>query len=292
MLKQKPSWLRAKLPTSPEYRKVKEMVAEKNLHTVCQSAQCPNMGECWSRGTATLMILGNVCTRRCSFCAVLSGKPTELDLGEPARVAIAVSQMNLKHCVITSVARDDLRDGGASVWAATIRAVRYRNPDTSVEVLIPDFLGKKEPLDTVLDAKPDILNHNIETVERLQRPIRRTSRFDRTLGVLRHAAERGFVTKSGIMLGIGERHDEIGDTLKALYGAGVSIVTIGQYLQPDENHAKIDRWVTPDEFAEWKQFGLSIGFDVVESGPLVRSSYHADEQTAQYREKESLAVNA
>ena len=292
MLKQKPSWLRAKLPTSPEYRKVKEMVAEKNLHTVCQSAQCPNMGECWSRGTATLMILGNVCTRRCSFCAVLSGKPTELDLGEPARVAIAVSQMNLKHCVITSVARDDLRDGGASVWAATIRAVRYRNPDTSVEVLIPDFLGKKEPLDTVLDAKPDILNHNIETVERLQRPIRRTSRFDRTLGVLRHAAERGFVTKSGIMLGIGERHDEIGDTLKALYSAGVSIVTIGQYLQPDENHAKIDRWVTPDEFAEWKQFGLSIGFDVVESGPLVRSSYHADEQTAQYREKESLAVNA
>ena len=158
--------------------------------------------------------------------------------------------------------------------------------------MIPDFLGKKAPLDTVLDAKPDILNHNIETVERLQRPIRRTSRFDRTLGVLRHAAERGFVTKSGIMLGIGERYDEIGDTLKALFHAGVSIVTIGQYLQPDENHAKIDRWVTPDEFAEWKQFGLSIGFDVVESGPLVRSSYHADEQTAQYREKESLAVNA
>lgn len=292
MLKKKPSWLRAKLPTSPEYRKVKEIVAEKSLHTVCQSAQCPNMGECWSRGTATLMILGNVCTRRCSFCAVLSGKPTELDLGEPARVAIAVSQMNLKHCVITSVARDDLRDGGASVWAATIRAVRYRNPDTSIEVLIPDFLGKKEPLDTVLDAKPDILNHNIETVERLQRPIRRTSRFDRTLGVLRHAAERGFVTKSGIMLGIGERHQEIGDTLQALYSAGVSIVTIGQYLQPDENHAKIDRWVTPDEFAEWKQFGLSIGFDVVESGPLVRSSYHADEQTAQYREKEVLVANA
>lgn len=292
MLKKKPSWLRAKLPTSPEYRKVKEIVAEKSLHTVCQSAQCPNMGECWSRGTATLMILGNVCTRRCSFCAVLSGKPTELDLGEPARVAIAVSQMNLKHCVITSVARDDLRDGGASVWAATIRAVRYRNPDTSIEVLIPDFLGKKEPLDTVLDAKPDILNHNIETVERLQRPIRRTSRFDRTLGVLRHAAERGFVTKSGIMLGIGERHQEIGDTLEALHGAGVSIVTIGQYLQPDENHAKIDRWVTPDEFSEWKQFGLSIGFDVVESGPLVRSSYHADEQTAQYREKEILVANA
>ena len=158
--------------------------------------------------------------------------------------------------------------------------------------MIPDFLGKKAPLDTVLDAKPDILNHNIETVERLQRPIRRTSRFDRTLGVLRHAAERGFVTKSGIILGIGERHDEIGNTLKALFHAGVSIVTIGQYLQPDENHAKIDRWVTPDEFDEWKQFGLSIGFDVVESGPLVRSSYHADEQTAQYREKESLAVNA
>lgn len=285
----KPSWLRAKLPTSPEYREVKNLVEEKKLHTVCQSAQCPNMGECWSRGTATVMILGNVCTRRCSFCAVTSGMPTELDLGEPARVAEAVQQMNLKHCVITSVARDDLKDGGSSVWAATIRAVRHKNPHTAIEVLIPDFLGKRAPLDTVLDAKPDILNHNIETVERLQKPIRRTSRFDRTLGVLSHAKSRGFTTKSGIMLGIGERYDEIGDTLKALRDAGVEIVTIGQYLQPDEYHAPIDRWVTPDEFAEWKQFGLDLGFTHVESGPLVRSSYHADEQTEAHRQRKMQA---
>lgn len=280
----KPSWLRAKLPTSPEYRAVKNLVEDKKLHTVCQSAQCPNMGECWSRGTATLMILGNVCTRRCSFCAVTSGMPTELDLGEPARVAEAVQQMNLKHCVITSVARDDLKDGGSAVWAATIRAVRYKNPHTSIEVLIPDFLGKREPLDTVLDAEPDILNHNIETVERLQKPIRRTSRFDRTLGVLSHAKSRGFTTKSGIMLGIGERYDEIGETMKALRDAGVDILTIGQYLQPDEYHAPIDRWVTPQEFAEWKAFGLELGFTHVESGPLVRSSYHAEEQTESHRQ--------
>ncbi|HQU09919.1 MAG TPA: lipoyl synthase, partial [Opitutales bacterium] len=180
----KPTWLRAKLPTSPRYKAVREIVESHDLHTVCQSAQCPNMGECWSRGTATVMILGNICTRSCTFCAVLTGRPTELDLGEPARVADAVAKMGLRHAVITSVARDDLKDGGASVWAATIRAIRYRNPNTSIEVLIPDLRGKEDSLDTILDAKPDILNHNLETVERLQRPIRKTASYDRTLWVL------------------------------------------------------------------------------------------------------------
>lgn len=229
------------------------------------------------------MILGNVCTRRCTFCAVISGKPTELDLGEPARVARAVQQMGLKHCVITAVARDDLKDGGASVWAATIRAIRNRNPDTAVEVLIPDFLGKEWVLDRVLEARPDILNHNMETVKRLQRPIRKTARYDRSLWVLSHALSKGFVTKSGLMLGIGERESEIEEVMRDLRSVGCKILTIGQYLQPSDQHEPIDRWVHPDEFAHWKDFGLSIGFDVVESGPLVRSSYHAEEQSARYQ---------
>ena len=275
----KPSWLRAKLPSSPQYNYTRRIVDDNALHTVCQSAQCPNMGECWSRGTATLMILGNTCTRSCTFCAIHTGRPTELDIGEPVRVAEAVVKMQLKHAVITSVARDDLKDGGASIWAATIRAVRRRNPKTAIEVLIPDFLGRQEPLDHVLDAKPDILNHNIETVERLQRPVRKTARWERTLGLLEHAKQRGFVTKSGIMLGLGEEEEEIQQTMEALRTVGVDILTIGQYLQPSKKHYPIDRWVTPEEFKHWKDFGLSIGFQVVESGPLVRSSYHADEQS-------------
>jgi lipoic acid synthetase len=229
------------------------------------------------------MILGNICTRSCTFCAVQTGRPTELDFGEPARVAEAVARMGLRHAVITSVARDDLTDGGASVWAATIRAVRHRCPGTAIEVLIPDFRGQVEPLDTVLDARPDILNHNLETVERLQRPIRKTARYDRTLGVLRHAKGRGFVAKSGIMLGLGERAEEIALALRDLRGAGVDIVTIGQYLQPTPGHAPVARWAPPEEFAQWRKFGVEeLGFGVVESGPLVRSSYHADEQSARY----------
>ncbi|MGA2053061.1 MAG: lipoyl synthase [Opitutales bacterium] len=279
----KPAWLRAKLPAGPAYRHTRELVDSHKLHTVCQSAQCPNMGECWSRGTATIMILGNICTRSCTFCAVQTGRPTELDFGEPARVADAVARMGLRHAVITSVARDDLHDGGASVWAATIRAVRHHNPGTAIEVLIPDFLGRREPLDTVLDARPDILNHNLETVERLQRAIRKTARYQRSLDVLRHAKSRGFVTKSGIMLGLGEREDEIAQALRDLRAAGVDILTIGQYLQPTPQHAPIDRWAPPEEFARWKQFGtVELGFGVIESGPLVRSSYHADEQSARY----------
>jgi len=284
----KPSWLRAKLPAGPGYSAVRKLVDEHKLHTVCQSAQCPNLGECWSRGTATLMILGNICTRSCNFCAVQTGRPTELDLGEPARVAEAVAQMNLRHCVLTSVARDELADGGAGVWAATIRAVRYRNPQTAIEVLVPDFKGKLNDVDTVLEAKPDIYNHNVETVERLQKPVRVQARYDRSRSVLQHAKSRGFTTKTGIMLGLGERPEEIEQTLRDLAGDRVDILTIGQYLQPTPQHLPIDRWVTPEEFQRWKAFGLAIGFGVVESGALVRSSYHADEQSRKYTGEEHL----
>ncbi|HMD61822.1 MAG TPA: lipoyl synthase [Opitutaceae bacterium] len=278
----KPAWLRARLPAGPGYSAVRGLVDGHRLHTVCQSAQCPNLGECWSRGTATVMILGNICTRSCRFCAVQTGRPTELDLGEPARVADAVAAMGLRHCVITSVARDELADGGAAVWAATIRAVRGRNPSTAIEVLVPDFNGRIPDIDTVLDAKPDIFNHNVETVERLQRPVRVRARYGRSRGVLRHAKTRGFTVKTGIMLGLGERQEEIGQTLRDLAGDGLDILTIGQYLQPTREHLPVERWVTPEEFLRWKEFGLSVGFGVVESGPLVRSSYHADEQSLRY----------
>ena len=284
----KPSWLRAKLPGGPGYQAVRQLVDTHQLHTVCQSAQCPNLGECWSRGTATVMILGNICTRSCNFCAIETGRPTELDLGEPARVAEAVAKMGLKHCVITSVARDELVDGGASVWAATIRAVRHRNPATALEVLVPDFKGQLEHVDTVLDAKPDIFNHNLETVERLQRPVRVQARYDRSREMLRHAKSRGFITKTGIMLGLGEEQAEIEQTLRDIAADRTDILTIGQYLQPSAKHLPISRWVTPEEFARWKEFGLAAGLGVVESGPLVRSSYHADEQSLKYTGEEHL----
>ncbi|MGB0263581.1 MAG: lipoyl synthase [Opitutales bacterium] len=296
MQNRKPDWLRAKLPTSAGYKATREIVDTHNLHTVCKSAQCPNMGECWSRGTATVMILGNICTRSCSFCAIQTGRPTELDLGEPARVAESIAKMGLKYTVVTSVARDDLKDGGASVWAATIRAIRNRKPDCAIEVLTADFRGQQEYLDVVLDACPDIFNHNMETVQRLQRPIRKTARYDRSLWVLKHAKSRGFITKSGIMLGIGEKEAEIKEVLQDMVDAGVDILTIGQYLQPTKEHAPIDRWVTPEEFKRWKDYALEIGFGVCESGPLVRSSYHADEQSDVFdvlaRRKEMLAKQA
>jgi lipoyl synthase len=284
----KPSWLRAKLPSGPGYAAVRGLVDQHKLHTVCQSAQCPNLGECWSRGTATVMILGNICTRSCNFCAIQTGRPTELDLGEPARVAEAVATMGLRHCVITSVARDELADGGASVWAATIRAIRNRNPATAIEVLVPDFKGRTADVDTVLDARPDIFNHNVETVERLQKPVRVQARYDRSRSVLRHAKSRGFTVKTGIMLGLGERQEEVERTLRDLAGDGMDILTIGQYLQPTKQHLPVDRWVTPEEFRRWREFGLSVGFGVVESGPLVRSSYHADEQSQKYTGTEHL----
>lgn len=282
MLKNKPKWLRAKLPTSAEYKKTLQTVNEHELNTVCKSAQCPNMGECWSRGTATVMILGNICTRSCSFCAIQTGRPTELDIGEPARVADSIAKMNLKHAVITSVARDDLKDGGASIWANTIRAVHNRMPECAVEVLTADFRGQQEYLDIVLDACPDIFNHNLETVKRLQRPIRKTARYDRSLWVLEHAKSRGFITKSGIMLGIGETEDEIKTVLNDMRSVGVDILTIGQYLQPSPKHEPVDRWVTPEEFQKWKDYALQIGYGVCESGPLIRSSYHAEEQSEKF----------
>ena len=282
MLKNKPKWLRAKLPTSPEYKATLKTVNEHALNTVCKSAQCPNMGECWSRGTATVMILGNTCTRSCSFCAINTGRPTELDFGEPARVAESIAKMNLKHAVVTSVARDDLKDGGASIWANTVRAIHNKVPECAVEILTADFRGQQEYLDLVLDACPDIFNHNLETVARLQRPIRKTARYDRSLWVLEHAKSRGFITKSGIMLGIGEKLEEIKIVMDDMKSVGVDILTIGQYLQPSPKHEPVDRWVTPEEFKKWKDYALEIGFGVCESGPLIRSSYHAEEQSAKF----------
>ena len=284
----KPEWLRAKLPSGPGYQATRRMVEEQKLHTVCQSAQCPNIGECWSRGTATVMILGNICTRSCNFCAIQVGRPGEADLGEPARVADAVARMGLRHCVITSVARDDLPDGGASVWAATIRATKYRNPTCAIEVLVPDFKGNLDQVETVLAAKPDIFNHNVETVERLQKPVRVQARYDRSRGVLRHAKSKGFTTKTGIMLGLGETEAEVAQCIRDIASDGTDILTIGQYLQPTPQHWKIHRWAPPEEFARWKQLGLDSGIGVVESGPLVRSSYHADEQSSKYTGPEHL----
>ena len=283
----KPSWLRAKLPTSPEYRKTREIVDNSSLHTVCQSAQCPNLGECWSRRIATVMILGNTCTRACTFCAIHTGRPTELDLAEPARVALGIQQMGLKHAVVTSVSRDDLKDGGAAVWASTIRAIRYKNPETAIEVLIPDFRGNTDHLDVVLDANPNILNHNMETVKRLQRPVRKTASWEVTSKILQHAKSRGFTTKSGIMLGIGEEGHEIEETIRHMNAIGLDILTIGQYLRPTKEHRKMFRWVTPEEFRQWKEFGEGLGIGVVESGPLVRSSYHADEQSDRFARSET-----
>jgi lipoic acid synthetase len=272
----KPAWLRAKIPGGPVYQQTTDIVREHQLHTVCESAQCPNLGECWSRKTATIMILGNICTRSCGFCAVQTGRPTELDRDEPRRVAEAIRLMGLKHAVITSVARDELTDGGAGIWAETIRAV---NPQTAIEVLIPDFKGRWQDLETVLAAQPDILNHNVETVPRLHKLVRPQAKYERSLEMLRRAKQAGFVTKSGLMLGIGETEEEIAATLLDMAADGLDILTLGQYLRPSAQHLPLHRWVTPEEFARWKIFALEHGFRVVESGPLVRSSYHADEQS-------------
>lgn len=277
--RQKPDWLKVRLPSSPAYAKVKKLITDEDLHTVCESAACPNRGECWSHGTATFMILGNVCTRSCGFCNVITGKPTELDLDEPRRVAHAISKLDLEYAVITSVNRDELKDGGASVWAETIRATREACPETKIEVLIPDFCGNWDALQVVLDAKPDILNHNIETVPRLYLRVRPQGKFVRSLELLRIAKEQGFVTKSGIMLGLGETKDEVIDTMKAWRKSGVDLITLGQYMQPTLNHLPVERWVTPEEFEEFRQIGLELGFKNVFSGPLVRSSYHAFEQS-------------
>jgi len=281
-LNRKPPWLRAKVPGGQKHNEVVQLIQDQSLHTVCASAHCPNLGECWSRGTATVMILGDVCTRGCHFCAIDTGRPSEVDFGEPARVAEAIKKMQLKYAVITSVARDELPDSGAEMWARTIRAVRHVNPDTRIEVLIPDMKGRIRDIDTILDAEPDILNHNLETVHRLQKKVRGRANFLHSTTVLKRAKERGFVTKTGLMLGIGEQPGEIEAMIRDLAEIQTDILTLGQYLRPAEQYLPVDRWVTPEEFDYWKQFGLSIGFGVVESGPLVRSSYHADEQGEKY----------
>ncbi len=276
----KPAWLRVKLPAGPGYGSLRQTIDDNRLHTVCESAKCTNMGECWSRGTATIMILGDVCTRSCGFCHIKTGRPPELDLEEPLRVAAAAAKMKLRHIVITSVNRDELKDGGAGIWAGTITQIRAASPGTTIEVLIPDFCGHWADLQTVLDARPDILNHNIETVPSQYHRVRPQAKYPRSLELLRRAKERGFLTKTGLMLGIGETDAELMVTLGDIRRQNVDILTLGQYLQPTREHLPIDRWITPEQFAHFKQAGLEMGFSVVESGPLVRSSYHADEQAA------------
>lgn len=276
----RPPWLKVRLKTGPNYLELKSLMRKMALNTVCEEANCPNIFECWQNRTATFMILGDVCTRACRFCAVTSGKPTWNDPLEPERVARAVEKMQLAHVVITSVARDDLLDGGASVFAQVINRTRARNPETRIEVLIPDFRGSESSLDAVLSAKPDILNHNIETVARLQKVVRSRATYQRSLQLLEMAKAKSpdKLTKSGIMLGVGEEVDEALQTMRDLRDVGCDILTIGQYLRPSESHIPISRYYTPKEFAEFKEEGQKMGFRHVESGPLVRSSYHAHEQ--------------
>ncbi len=272
----KPQWLRVKLPTGDNYLKVREAVDNNKLHTICQSGNCPNMGECWGAGTATFMILGNICTRSCRFCAVATGKPLAVDLMEPERVAEAVHLMKVKHCVITSVDRDDLKDGGAGIWAETILAIRKKSPGTTLETLIPDFKGEWELVKNIVDVHPEIVSHNLETVRRLTKQVRVQAKYDRSLEVLKMLKDAGMRTKSGIMLGIGETTEEILETMDDLRRSGVDILTMGQYLQPTPEHLAVEEFIHPDRFAELKTIALSKGFRYVESGPLVRSSYHAE----------------
>lgn len=279
--KRKPEWLKIKLRTNDNYSGLKKMMREKNLHTVCEEAKCPNIHECWAvRRTATFMILGSVCTRACRFCAVQTGLPTELDWGEPERVADSVYQMNLKHAVVTAVARDDLKDGGAGVFAETVRAIRRKNPFTTIEVLPSDMGGVYDNLKTLMDAKPDILNHNIETVRRLSDRVRARAKYERSLEFLQRAKDMQpeIPTKSSLMVGFGETKEEILKTMDDLRAHNVDIMTIGQYLQPSKAHLPVDKYYSPQEFAELKEIAMTKGFSHCEAGPLVRSSYHADEQ--------------
>ena len=276
--RRRPEWLKAKIPGGENYARLKSLIDTNRLHTVCEEARCPNMGECWNHGTATFMILGDVCTRSCGFCAVKTGKPTELDANEPYRVAEAVKIMGVRHAVITSVNRDELYDGGAQIFAETIRQVRTINPATKIEVLIPDFKGEEFALDIVLDAFPDILNHNMETVPRLYHIVRPQAKYSQSLEVLDRAKRKGFLTKTGLMLGIGERTEEVVEVMRDLQKVKCDILTLGQYLQPTKEHLPVDRFVHPDEFRMLKENGMQMGFKHVESGPLVRSSYHAEQQ--------------
>ncbi|MEY3844748.1 MAG: lipoyl synthase [Bacteroidota bacterium] len=272
----KPKWLRVKLPTGENYRTVRGLVDQHKLHTICESGSCPNMGECWGEGTATFMILGNICTRSCGFCAVQTGKPEEVDEFEPGRVANSVKIMGVKHAVVTSVDRDDLKDGGAGIWAQTVRAIRQQSPGTTLETLIPDFAGKWENLQVLIDVAPEIVSHNLETVRRLTKQVRIQAKYDRSLEVLFRLKKGGMRTKSGVMLGLGETEDEVIETMEDLRAVGVDILTLGQYLQPTPKHLPVVEFIEPVQFEKYRILGLEMGFRYVESGPLVRSSYHAE----------------
>jgi lipoic acid synthetase len=274
----RPEWLKVRLPIGENYTEVKNLMRNQKLHTVCEEAKCPNMGECWNSRTATFMILGDVCTRSCGFCNIKVGMPAIVDLEEPKRVAESVKVLNLRHAVITSVNRDELKDGGASIFSETVRHIKAEMPETTVEILIPDFRGSIEAFEIIMQNPPDILNHNLETVKRLYHAVRPQAKYERSLNLIKWFRERGLKTKSGIMVGIGERREEIIDLMGDLIEHGCNILTIGQYLQPTKQHLPVDRFVTPDEFRYYKDEGLRMGFKIVESSPLVRSSYHADEQ--------------
>ncbi len=272
-----PKWMKMKMPKGESYSMVKNLVERHGLHTICTSGNCPNIGECWNRGTATFMILGDICTRRCKFCAVKSGQPLAPDLKEPEKLAESVRIMGVKHCVITSVDRDDLDDQGAGIWARTITEVKRVNPETKIEVLIPDFRGKEELIQQVIDAGPDVISHNVETVERLTPFVRFASKYRRSLEVIKYVSENYKIAKSGIMLGLGETHDEILQTMDDLLESGAKVMTIGQYLAPTINHMPVVEYITPEKFADYRNIGIRKGFKFVESSPLVRSSYRAEE---------------
>lgn len=272
----KPDWLRVKLPIGESYRQVRNLVDTHKLHTICESGNCPNMGECWGAGTATFMILGNICTRSCGFCAVATGRPEPVDWDEPQRVAEAIHLMKVKHAVVTSVDRDELKDGGSIIWANTIKAIRALNPGTTLETLIPDFRGQWENLQRIIEVAPEVVSHNLETVERLTKQVRIQAKYHRSLEVIRRLKEGGMRTKSGIMLGLGETKEEVVQAMQDLYDNGCDVITLGQYLQPTPRHLPVVRFIHPDEFAELREIGYAMGLDYVESGPLVRSSYHAE----------------
>jgi len=272
----RPEWLKVRAPGGEDFARIKTMMRSKALHSVCEEARCPNISECWNAGTATFMIHGDTCTRSCGFCAVKTGRPLPIDLDEPRRVAEAIASMKLVHAVITSVNRDELSDGGSTIWAETIHAVRESAPNTTIEVLVPDFKGNAQNLQRIIDAKPDILNHNTETVPRLYKRVRPQGRYVWSLEVLRESKRQGMRTKTGVMLGLGEASTEVESVMRDLVDIGVDVLTLGQYLQPTKNHLPVDRFVHPDEFKHYETVGLEMGFDIVESGPLVRSSYHAE----------------
>lgn len=277
----KPDWLKIKVPSGKEYVRVKEIISRHKLHTICSSGKCPNMAECWGLGTATFMILGDVCTRSCKFCATKTGKPEAVDVDEPGNLANSIKLMNLKHCVITSVDRDDLDDGGAKHWAAVILEVKKVNPGITIEALIPDFMGKSELIKLVIDAKPEVISHNLETVRRLTPQVRSAAQYDRSLEVVRQIAASGITAKSGIMVGLGETEAEVFEVMDDLLKVGCSVMTIGQYLQPTKNHLPVIGYIHPDIFKKWEEKGLEKGFKFVESKPLVRSSYHAEKHVCE-----------